>query len=85
MTALPLQGSFIPSESRPLVALGEVNRRAISAYVEAAHSAREIILDINIQLVETTKEGAQHYLIRLKASGDWKMYGTLAIIKTTLM
>jgi len=60
MTEQPLQGSFIPSESKPLVGLGEVNRRAISAYVETAHPAQEVTLDIDTQLVETTKEGAQH-------------------------
>ena len=60
MTEQPLQGSFIPSESKPLVGLREVNRRAISAYVEAVHPGQEVTLDIDAQLMETTKEGAHH-------------------------
>jgi hypothetical protein len=60
MIGQPLQGSFIPSESKPLVGLREVNRRAIWAYVEAVHPGWEVTLDVDVQLVETTKEGAQH-------------------------
>ena len=60
MMGQPLQGSFIPSESKPLVSLREVNRRAIWAYVEAVHPGWDVTLDVDVQLVETTKEGAQH-------------------------
>jgi len=60
MMGQPLQGSFIPSESKPLVGLREVNRRAIWAYVEAVHPAWDVTLDVDVQLVETTKEGARH-------------------------
>ena len=59
MRGQPLQGSFIPAASKPLVGLREVNRRVISAYVEAAHPGQEVTLDIDTQLMETTKEGAQ--------------------------
>ena len=37
MSVRPLQGSFIPTESKPLAGLKEVRRRMISAYVEAIH------------------------------------------------
>ena len=60
MVGQPLQGSFIPSESKPLVGLREVNRRAIWAYVEAVHPGWNVTSDVDAQLVETTKEGAQH-------------------------
>jgi len=60
MTGQPLQGSFIPQECEPLVGLGEVNRRAIYAYIEGVHLGHEVTLDIDAQLIETAKEGAQH-------------------------
>lgn len=60
MIAEPLQGSFIPSESKSLLGLREVNRRAILAYVTAVHPEWDVTLDVDVQLVETTKEGAQH-------------------------
>lgn len=37
MIGQPLQGSFIPAESRPLAGLKEVSRRTVWAYVEAVH------------------------------------------------
>ena len=37
MVGQPLQGSFIPAESKPLLGLKAVNRRTIGAYVEAVH------------------------------------------------
>ena len=60
MTGQPLQGSFIPAESRPLAGLKEVRRRTVWAYVEAAHPGWDVTLDVDVQLMETTKEGAQH-------------------------
>ena len=60
MLRQPLQGSFMPLESKPLVSLREVNRRAISAYVEAIHPGWDLTLDVDVQLIETAKEGAQH-------------------------
>lgn len=59
MSREPLQVSFIPPESRPLVGLKEIRRRTVWAYVEAVHPAWEVTLDIDTQLMETTKEGAQ--------------------------
>jgi hypothetical protein len=61
MTGQPLQGSFIPLESKPLVGLREANRRTILAYIKATHPAHELTLDIDTQLLETTKEGAQYW------------------------
>lgn len=55
-----LQGSFIPPESRPLAGLREVNRRTIWAYVEAEHPGWEVTLDVDAQLIETTKASAQY-------------------------
>ena len=60
MIGQPQQGSFIPSESKPLVSLREIDRRAIWAYIEAVHPGWDVTLDVDTQLVETTKEGAQH-------------------------
>jgi len=60
MIGQPVQGSFIPAESKPLVGLREVDRRTIRAYIEAVHPGSEITLDVDTQLVETTKEGARH-------------------------
>ncbi|MDD5511237.1 MAG: IS1380 family transposase [Dehalococcoidales bacterium] len=60
MIGQPLQGSFIPLESKSLVGLREVNRRAILAYITAVHPEWDVTLDVDVQLVETTKEGAQH-------------------------
>ena len=37
MVAQPLQGSFLPPESKPLLGLKEVRRRTIWAYVETVH------------------------------------------------
>jgi hypothetical protein len=56
----PLQGSFIPPESRPLAGLKEIRRRTVSAYIEAVHPGWDVTLDVDVQLIETTKEGAQH-------------------------
>lgn len=60
MVGQPLQGSFIPSESKPLAGLKEVNRRTIWAYVEAVHPAWEVTLDVDAQLIETSKANARY-------------------------
>ena len=57
---VPLQGSFIPPESKPLAGLKEVRRRTIWAYVEAVHPGWEVTLDVDTQLIETTKANAQY-------------------------
>ena len=56
----PLQASFIPPESKPLTALKEVRRRTVTAYVEAVHPGWDVTLDVDAQLIETTKENAQY-------------------------
>ena len=71
--APPLQRSFIPPESKPLAALKELKRRTIWAYVEAVHPEWDVTLDVNVQLTETTKEGAQHCYEGYKAFGSAKM------------
>jgi len=43
MVVRPLQGSFIPPESRPLAGLKEVKRRTIWAYVEAGHLGWDVV------------------------------------------
>ena len=54
----PLQGSFIPGESKPLAGLREINRRALWAYVEATKPGWEVTLDVDAQLIETNKANA---------------------------
>jgi hypothetical protein len=58
MAVPPLQGSFIPTESKPLAGLKEVKRRTISAYVEAVHPGWDVTLDVDAQLIETNKADA---------------------------
>ena len=60
MMERPLQGSFIPHESRPLAGLKEVKRRTIWAYVEAGHPGWDVTLDVDAQLIETTKANARY-------------------------
>jgi hypothetical protein len=56
----PLQGSFIPSESRALTGLKEINRRVIWAYANNLKPGQEITLDVDTQLIETNKSGATY-------------------------
>ena len=56
----PLQGSFIPRESKPLAALKELSRQAIRAYIEAGHSGWDVTLDVDAQLIETAKADARY-------------------------
>jgi len=60
MVGQPLQGSFIPPESKPQAALNEVKRRTIWAYVEAVHPGLEVTLDVDAQLIETSKSNAKY-------------------------
>ncbi len=69
----PQQGSFIPPESKPLPALKEVRRRTVTAYVEAVHPGWDVTLDVDAQLVETTKENAQYCYEGYKAFGSAKV------------
>ncbi len=59
MVGQPIQGSFIPSESKPLAGLQEVNRRTIWAYVKAVQPGWEVTLDVDAQLIETSKANAR--------------------------
>lgn len=69
----PLQESFIPPESRPLAGLKEIRRRTVSAYIEALHPGWDVTLDVDVQLTETTKEGAQCCYEGYKAFGSAKV------------
>lgn len=60
MLARPLQGSFLPPESKPLGRLKGVNRRVVWAYVEAVRPGWGVTFDIDAQLVETSKADAQY-------------------------
>ena len=60
MAERPLQGCFLPKESKSLAALKEVERREIWAYVAAAHPGWEVTLDVDANVVETSKQGAEY-------------------------
>ena len=60
MTGRPAQGSFLPAESGGLAGLREVNKRVIEAYVEAVKPKKEVTLDVDAHLVETTKRDARY-------------------------
>jgi hypothetical protein len=55
MKGRPLQGSFLPPESRPLAGLKEVNRHVVRAYVQNVKVSQRVTLDIDAHLVETDK------------------------------
>ena len=55
----PLQGSFIPPESRALNGLKELMRREIWAYINNLKPGEEITLDVDTQLIETNKSEAK--------------------------
>jgi Transposase DDE domain group 1 len=63
----PLQGSFIPSESGPLTGLKEENRRLIWTYITNLKPESEITLDVDTQLVETSKSESQYCYAGYKA------------------
>lgn len=54
----PLQGSFIPRESARLAGLGEVVRQSVRAYVSVVETGREVTLDVDAHLVESSKREA---------------------------
>ena len=60
MEGQPLQGSFIPPESKSLVGLNELNRQVIRTYVENLKPEREVTLDVDAQLIETNKANARY-------------------------
>jgi hypothetical protein len=54
----PLQGSFIPQESSRLAGLSEVVRQNVRAYVAAVKPGRQVTLDVDAHLVESSKREA---------------------------
>jgi hypothetical protein len=54
----PVQGSFIPQESSGLAGLREVNRRCVWAYTSAVRTPRQVTLDVDAHLVESSKREA---------------------------
>jgi hypothetical protein len=54
----PKQGSFIPREPPRLVALREPVRQTVRAYVAAVKPTRQVTLDVDAHLVESSKQGA---------------------------
>jgi len=56
----PLQGSFIPTESKPLVGLKEIDRQTIWAYVNNVKPGQEITLDVDTQVIKTNKSEAKY-------------------------
>ena len=60
MAERPQQGSFLPPESAGLAGLRAVNQRAIQEYVVAVQPGKEVTLDVDAHLVETSKTDAQY-------------------------
>jgi hypothetical protein len=58
LTQRPRQGSFIPLESSWLAGLREVNRRCVWAYTSAVQTPRQVTLDVDAHLVESSKREA---------------------------
>jgi hypothetical protein len=56
----PCQGSFIPSESGSLAGLKEANRRLVWTYIHNLKPGFEITLDVDTQIIETTKSEAKY-------------------------
>lgn len=54
----PRQGSFIPSESRWLAALGAVRDHSVRTYVSAVQPGPEVTLDVDAHVVESSKAEA---------------------------
>jgi hypothetical protein len=58
MAVRPSQGSFIPQESARLAGLGEVVRRTVRAYVAVMDTPRQVTIDVDAHLVESSKREA---------------------------
>lgn len=58
MAARPAQGSFIPRESAGLEGLRELVRASVRAYVSAVQPGRELTMDVDAHLVESSKREA---------------------------
>lgn len=55
----PLQGSFIPTESRALSGLRELYRRVIYTYIKNLNPGDEVTLDVDTQIIEVYKADAK--------------------------
>ena len=60
MMERPLQGSFAHPESAALAGLKEPSRQVIWTYVDKIKPGWQVTLDVDAQLVETTKENARY-------------------------
>lgn len=58
MAERPEQGSFIPRESKSLAGLAEVRNQTVRAYVSAVKPDRQVTLDVDAHLVESSKKEA---------------------------
>jgi len=58
MAERPAQGSFIPRETAGLEGLRELVRQSLRAYVSAARPGRELTMDVDAHLVQSSKRGA---------------------------
>lgn len=83
MLGRPLQGSFLPSESKSLAGLKEVNRKVIWAYVAAMQPGLELTIDVDAQLVETNKANARYCYDGYKAfqpmEASWAETGLILV------
>jgi len=60
MAERPTQGSFLPAESGGLEGLRAVNGRVVQAYGEGVKLGKEVTLDVDAHLVETSKADARY-------------------------
>jgi len=67
MKGRPVQGCFLPPESGTLAGLSEVNSHVVRAYVRNVKVGKRVTVDIDAQLVETEKAGAQYCYDGFKA------------------
>jgi hypothetical protein len=67
MEEKPLQGSFIPPESTGLAGLRELNKRIIRTYVNNLKPVLDVTLDVDTQLIETSKSEAKYCYDHYKA------------------
>lgn len=54
------QRAFVPAESGPLAGLREANRQVVRTYAGRVPPAWEVTLDVDAELVETSKANAQY-------------------------
>ncbi|MGQ9586742.1 MAG: hypothetical protein ACUVXG_15290 [Anaerolineae bacterium] len=58
MADRPEQGAFVPMEPSALAGLGVVNGQVVRNYVGVMAPGREVTLDVDPHLVQTSKQGA---------------------------